>query len=149
MLITLILLGLVALIAWRLRKTARKNALAPGALFGARALTAAEHRQAAERLAQEGRWTQAIQERLRAIARDLEERALVDGMTGPDGRRAGRRGGGVAARVRAGTRGGRPLVRRRDVRRVVMGTREAYEDDDRPRRAPAAGAPGAARGLGR
>ncbi|MEV0824249.1 DUF4129 domain-containing protein [Nonomuraea rubra] len=81
-LITLILLGLVALIAWRLRKTARKNALAPGALFGARALTAAEHRQAAERLAQEGRWTQAIQERLRAIARDLEERALVDGMPG-------------------------------------------------------------------
>ncbi|TYB58325.1 DUF4129 domain-containing protein [Nonomuraea sp. PA05] len=81
-LITLILLGLIALIAWRLRKTARRNALAPGALFGARALSAAEHRQAAERLATEGRWTQAIQERLRAIARDLEERALVDGMPG-------------------------------------------------------------------
>ncbi|UBU14728.1 DUF4129 domain-containing protein [Nonomuraea gerenzanensis] len=80
--ITLILLGLVALIAWRLRKSARRHALAPGALFGARTLTAAEHRQAAERLAMEGRWSEAVQERLRAIARDLEERALVDGMPG-------------------------------------------------------------------
>ncbi|WP_052422800.1 DUF4129 domain-containing protein [Nonomuraea candida] len=81
-LITLIILGVIALIVWRLRKTARENALAPGGLFGERAMTAAEHRQAAERLAAEGRWTQAVQERLRAIARDLEERALVDGMPG-------------------------------------------------------------------
>ncbi|MGR6923705.1 DUF4129 domain-containing protein [[Actinomadura] parvosata] len=80
--ITLILVGIIALIVWRLRKTARRNAAAPGGLFGARALSAAEHRQAAERLALEGRWTQAVQERLRAIARDLEERALVDGMPG-------------------------------------------------------------------
>ncbi|MGP3955442.1 DUF4129 domain-containing protein [Nonomuraea sp. 3N208] len=82
MMIVLIIVGLIVLISWRLRKTARKNALTGGGLFGDRAMTAAEHRQAAERLAGEGRWGEAIQERLRAIARDLEERALVDGMPG-------------------------------------------------------------------
>ncbi|NUP82032.1 MAG: hypothetical protein HOV96_31290, partial [Nonomuraea sp.] len=80
--IVLILLGVILLVAWRLRRTARRNALASGGLYGERAMTAAEHRQAAERLAAEGDWTRAIQERLRAIARDLEERALVDGMPG-------------------------------------------------------------------
>ncbi|MBF8189343.1 DUF4129 domain-containing protein [Nonomuraea sp. K274] len=80
--IVLILVGLIALISWRLRKTARKNALASGGLFGERAMSAAEHRRAAETLAAEGRWSEAVQERLRAIARDLEERALVDGMPG-------------------------------------------------------------------
>ncbi|MFB4282706.1 MULTISPECIES: DUF4129 domain-containing protein [unclassified Nonomuraea] len=81
-LITLIILGVIALVAWQLRRTARRRAQAVGGLFGERAMTAAEHRQAAERLATEGRWTEAVQERLRAIARDLEERALVDGMPG-------------------------------------------------------------------
>ncbi|MFG1689880.1 DUF4129 domain-containing protein [Nonomuraea sp. NPDC049269] len=80
--ITLIISGVVALIVWRLRKTSRRNAAAPDGLFGERTMTAAEHRQAAERLAAMGSWAEAIQERLRAIARDLEERALVDGMPG-------------------------------------------------------------------
>ncbi|MGI5283798.1 DUF4129 domain-containing protein [Nonomuraea polychroma] len=82
MMILLIIVGVIVLISWRLRKTARKNAAAVGGIFGERAMSAAEHRQAAERLAAEGRWGEAIQERLRAIARDLEERALVDGMPG-------------------------------------------------------------------
>ncbi|MFI9589258.1 DUF4129 domain-containing protein [Nonomuraea sp. NPDC052265] len=80
--ITLIILGVILLVAWRLRRTARRNAMAVGGLYGERVLNAAEHRGAAERLAAEGDWTGAIRERLRAIARDLEERALVDGMPG-------------------------------------------------------------------
>ncbi|MEO3798810.1 DUF4129 domain-containing protein [Nonomuraea sp. B1E8] len=80
--IVLIILGVIVLISWQLRRSARKNAPATGALFGERAMSAAEHRQAGERLAGEGQWTPAVQERLRAIARDLEERALVDGMPG-------------------------------------------------------------------
>ncbi|MEO3790490.1 DUF4129 domain-containing protein [Nonomuraea sp. B10E15] len=80
--IVLIILGVIVLISWQLRRSARKNATATGALFGERAMSAAEHRQAAEGLAGEGQWTPAVQERLRAIARDLEERALVDGMPG-------------------------------------------------------------------
>ncbi|GAA3189367.1 DUF4129 domain-containing protein [Nonomuraea roseoviolacea] len=79
--ITLVLVGLVALGAWRLRRAARDRAPVHG-VFGARVMTAAEHREAAERAAAEGRHTEAIQERLRAIARDLEERALVDGQPG-------------------------------------------------------------------
>ncbi|MEQ4715371.1 DUF4129 domain-containing protein [Nonomuraea sp. B19D2] len=81
-LIVLIILGVIVLISWELRKTVRRNALVAGGLFGERAMTAAEHRAASVGLAAEGRWTEAIQERLRAIARDLEERALVDGMPG-------------------------------------------------------------------
>lgn len=42
------------------------------------ASSAAQHRDAAERLAAEGRWAEAIRERLRGIARDLEERAILD-----------------------------------------------------------------------
>ncbi|GGT03142.1 DUF4129 domain-containing protein [Nonomuraea spiralis] len=80
--ITLIILGVIALVAWRLRGAARRNAMAAGGLYGERVLDAAEHRRAAERLAAEGDWSEAIRERLRAIARDLEERALVDGMPG-------------------------------------------------------------------
>ncbi|WP_345396592.1 DUF4350 domain-containing protein [Nonomuraea salmonea] len=80
--ITAIILGVITLIGWRLRKSSRRNTAPDGALFGAQAMTAVQHRQAAERLAAEGRWTEALQERLRAIARDLEERALVDGLPG-------------------------------------------------------------------
>jgi hypothetical protein len=81
-LIVLILLAVATLVGWQLRKTSRRNAMTAGALFGARTTTAAEHRRTAERLASEGHWSEAVQERLRAIARDMEERALVDGMPG-------------------------------------------------------------------
>jgi uncharacterized protein DUF4129 len=80
--IVLILAGLIALIAWQLRRTARRRAGAAGGMFGEHRLSAAEHRQAAEQLAAAQRWAEAIRERLRAIARDLEERALVDGLPG-------------------------------------------------------------------
>ncbi|MEU8248178.1 DUF4129 domain-containing protein [Nonomuraea sp. NPDC048916] len=80
--ITLIIVAVVVLVSWQLRKTSRRNSAAQAALFGERRMTAAEHRLAAEGHAAEGRYTEAIQERLRAIARDLEERALVDGMPG-------------------------------------------------------------------
>jgi hypothetical protein len=39
--------------------------------------TALDHRDAAEQLAAQGQWAEAIRERLRAIARDLEERAVL------------------------------------------------------------------------
>jgi len=80
--IVLILAGVAALVAWRLRRTSRGNAATTDALFDERVMSAEEHRRAAEAMAGADRWTEAIQERLRAIARDLEERALVDGMPG-------------------------------------------------------------------
>ncbi|MEU6790488.1 DUF4129 domain-containing protein [Nonomuraea wenchangensis] len=77
-----LVVAVAALVSWQLRRMSRRRALVTGGLYGERARTADEHRRAAERLAGEGRWSEAIQERLRAIARDLEERALVDGMPG-------------------------------------------------------------------
>ncbi|WP_084962148.1 DUF4129 domain-containing protein [Thermoactinospora rubra] len=81
-LILLIVVAAVFLVAWALRKTSRARAAGPEVLFGERLLTAAEHRANAERLAAEGSWAQAIRERLRAIVRDLEERAIVDRLQG-------------------------------------------------------------------
>ncbi|WP_283138470.1 DUF4129 domain-containing protein [Rhizohabitans arisaemae] len=73
----LVLVGLVALIRWRIGKTVRARRRAEEGLYGERALTSAEHRAEAERLAAEGRWPEAIGERLRAMARALEERAIL------------------------------------------------------------------------
>ena len=52
--------------------------------------TATDHRANAERLAAQQQWAEAVRERLRAISRDLEERALVD-------RRPGRTAAELAA----------------------------------------------------
>ncbi|WP_436760366.1 DUF4129 domain-containing protein [Streptosporangium sp. V21-05] len=60
------------------RRTARGGASRAGGIFGDRRLTAAEHREAAERLAAESRWAEAVRERLRAVARDLEDRVIID-----------------------------------------------------------------------
>ncbi|SCD29960.1 protein of unknown function [Streptomyces sp. di188] len=48
------------------------------ALFDDRPRSAAEHRAAAEAHATQGHWNQAVQERMRAVVRALEERALLD-----------------------------------------------------------------------
>ncbi|SDG64307.1 protein of unknown function [Sinosporangium album] len=82
-LLVALLLALAGLLLWWARRADRgRRAVATGDLFGGGVHTAAEHRRAADALAAEGRWTEAIQERLRAVARDLEERALVDAMPG-------------------------------------------------------------------
>lgn len=48
------------------------------ALLETASSTAADHRASAEVFAAAGQWAEAIRERLRAIARDLEERAILD-----------------------------------------------------------------------
>ncbi|MGW5974759.1 DUF4129 domain-containing protein [Streptomyces sp. NPDC055186] len=80
-------LGLIVVIAavvavlgalwWRLGTPRRRPASAP-ALFDDRPRSAAEHRAAAEAHAAQGHWNQAVQERMRAVVRALEERALLD-----------------------------------------------------------------------
>ncbi|GAA2273696.1 DUF4129 domain-containing protein [Streptomyces atrovirens] len=80
-------LGLVVVIAaviavlgalwWRLGTPRREPTSAP-ALFDDRPRSAAEHRAAAEAHAAQGHWNQAVQERMRALVRALEERALLD-----------------------------------------------------------------------
>ncbi|MFJ3302783.1 DUF4129 domain-containing protein [Streptomyces sp. NPDC086549] len=62
---------------WRLG-TPRRHPSSTPALFDDRPRSAAEHRAAAEAHAAQGHWNQAVQERMRAIVRALEERALLD-----------------------------------------------------------------------
>lgn len=75
--IVLAVVALAVALWWRLG-TPRRSAHATAALFDDRPRTAAEHRAAAEAHAAQGHWTPAVQERMRAIVRSLEERALLD-----------------------------------------------------------------------
>ncbi|WNF27386.1 DUF4129 domain-containing protein [Streptomyces sp. C11-1] len=73
-----IVIGLAAALWWRLG-TPKRTSRASDALFdsdGPRSAT--QHRAAAEAHAAALRWTEAVQERMRAIVRSLEERALLD-----------------------------------------------------------------------
>ncbi|MEU0410348.1 DUF4129 domain-containing protein [Streptomyces griseorubiginosus] len=84
-------LGLVVVIAavllvvgalwWRLG-TPRRTPASSAALFDDRPRSAADHRAAAEAHAAQGHWNQAVQERMRAIVRSLEERTLLDARPG-------------------------------------------------------------------
>ena len=75
-----ILLAVVAVAAalwWRLG-TPRRSPTSTAPLFDDRPRSAAEHRSAAAAHAAQGHWNQAVQERMRALVRSLEERALLD-----------------------------------------------------------------------
>ncbi|MFE9564529.1 DUF4129 domain-containing protein [Streptomyces sp. NPDC006487] len=76
--IALFALLLVAALWWRLGAPGRTAARAPGTLFDDGVRSAADHRAAAGALAGEGRWSEAVQERMRAVVRSLEERTLLD-----------------------------------------------------------------------
>nr|WP_205616339.1 DUF4129 domain-containing protein [Streptomyces harenosi] len=62
---------------WRLG-TPRRRPASSATVFDDRPRRAAEHRAAAEAHAALGHWNQAVQERMRALVRALEERALLD-----------------------------------------------------------------------
>ncbi|MET9827539.1 DUF4129 domain-containing protein [Streptomyces sp. NPDC006349] len=78
--LVVVIVAVVALLGalwWRLGTPRRAPASAP-ALFDDRPRSAADHRAAAQAHAAQGHWNQAVQERMRAIVRSLEERALLD-----------------------------------------------------------------------
>ncbi|MFF3997985.1 DUF4129 domain-containing protein [Streptomyces cyaneofuscatus] len=106
--LALILIGLAAALWWRLG-TPQRSSRTPDALFesdGPR--SAAQHRATAEAHAAALRWTEAVQERMRAIVRSLEERALLDprpGRTADEAAtEAGRALPGHATRLRSAAR---------------------------------------------
>ncbi len=79
-----IILAVIAVLAalwWRLG-TPRRQPTSSAALFDDRPRSAADHRAAAEAHAVQGHWNQAVQERMRALVRALEERALLDARPG-------------------------------------------------------------------
>ena len=78
-----ILLVIAVVVAVRIaRRTMRTNRGGDLALFGEHELSAAEYRTIAENYAAEGNWSAAIRHRLRAVARQLEESAVLDPVPG-------------------------------------------------------------------
>ncbi|MFI9119078.1 DUF4129 domain-containing protein [Streptomyces bikiniensis] len=76
--IVLVVAALVAALWWRLGTPRRAPATAGDSLFADGPRSARDHRAAAARHASAGRWNEAVQERMRAVVRSLEERALLD-----------------------------------------------------------------------
>ena len=76
-LLVAVLAGLVALLVWSLRGMTRTRRTRASQVFADVVTTADEHRRAAEEHAREGRWGAAVQERVRALARTLEERDIL------------------------------------------------------------------------
>ncbi|MFD4119413.1 DUF4129 domain-containing protein [Streptomyces niveus] len=75
--IAVIVVALVAALWWRLG-TPQRTTRPKDALFDSGPRGAAEHRANAEEHATAERWNQAVQERMRAVVRSLEERAILD-----------------------------------------------------------------------
>ncbi|MGV9907513.1 DUF4129 domain-containing protein [Streptomyces sp. NPDC003388] len=75
--VVLFAVAVLAALWWRLG-TPRRPPVSTATLFDDRPRSAAEHRAAAEAHAAQGHWNQAVQERMRAIVRSLEERTLLD-----------------------------------------------------------------------
>jgi hypothetical protein len=76
--VLVVLLILVAAAVWWRLGNVRRSAAERTSLLDDAHTTAEDHRTAAERHAAAGEWPEAIRERLRAIARDLEERVIVE-----------------------------------------------------------------------
>lgn len=77
-LLAILVLAVLAVIAVRLRVGAiARNRGRDEPILADRTLRAEEHRAVAERYAAEARWAEAVRERLRGVARDLEERAIL------------------------------------------------------------------------
>ncbi|WP_431875162.1 DUF4129 domain-containing protein [Amycolatopsis sacchari] len=82
LLVLLAVLVLVAVVVrLRVGKVAR-NVRAPGLVFEDRSRTAADHRQAADQAAAAGDFGVAVRERFRALVRGLEERGVLEALSG-------------------------------------------------------------------
>ncbi|MFH9133338.1 DUF4129 domain-containing protein [Streptomyces sp. NPDC017524] len=106
--LVVLVIGLVAALWWRLG-TPQRSSRSPDALFDNDApRSAAQHRATAEAHATALRWTEAVQERMRAIVRSLEERALLDPRPGRTADEAAAEAGSALpehrARLRAAAR---------------------------------------------
>ncbi len=76
--VLVVLLVLVGVAVWWRVGNVRRNAAGRSALLDDAPTMAEDHRAQAELHASAGEWRLAIRERLRAIARDLEERAILE-----------------------------------------------------------------------
>ncbi|WP_375546756.1 DUF4129 domain-containing protein [Streptomyces gossypii] len=132
-----------------------------GSLFTDGPRSAAEHRAAAEAHAADSRWSEALQERMRAIVRSLEERALLDPRPGRTADEAATEAGlplpGHAAALHAAARAfdevtyaGRPTdaagyARMRDLDEALLTARPDFGAATAPATTPAGAGPHGAR----
>lgn len=72
------LLALVALVLARLQRRGVGGPRGRALFDDGRPLSAQEHRERAEAAAEQGRWPEAVRERLRAVVRELEVRGVLD-----------------------------------------------------------------------
>jgi hypothetical protein len=94
--VLLTLLAIAVVVAIHIaRRTMRTRRRGDHQLFEATLLTAAQHRETAERFAAEGNWTAAIRHRLRAIARQLEETGVLNPAPGRTANELARDAGAV------------------------------------------------------
>jgi len=70
--------ALVAVLVIRRVGTVRRTPQAADSIFGTEEVNADDHRQRADRFAADGLWAEAVRERLRAIAREFEQRGVLD-----------------------------------------------------------------------
>ncbi|MCU1624807.1 MAG: putative integral rane protein [Frankiales bacterium] len=103
--VVLLIGGLIALVVWRTRPSGLGRV--DGALFGGDAsMTAEDHRARAEEAAAGARWADAVRERLRAVARELESRGVLDHRPGRTADELAREAGTAVAAVAAPLRRG-------------------------------------------
>ena len=91
--LVLLLVGLVALVLFRTGPLARRGPQREALFAGSAVLTAQAHRELAETAAREGRWADAVRERLRAVVRELESRGALDPRPGRTAGEVARDGG--------------------------------------------------------
>ncbi|MFE6890142.1 DUF4129 domain-containing protein [Streptomyces sp. NPDC057694] len=146
--IVLAIVAVAAALWWRLG-TPHRAPTSTARLFDDRPRSAAEHRAAAEAHAAQGHWNQAVQERMRALVRSLEERALLDPRPGRTADEAATEASRALPQHTDGLR-----AAARDFDDVTYGGRSAtpemYQrltalDTEAERTAPSLAAPGAAR----
>jgi hypothetical protein len=80
--VLLVLLAVAVVVAIRVAMRTMRTNRGRDTLFGAEELSAAQHRATAEQYATQGEWASAIRHRLRAVARHLEETAVLNPVPG-------------------------------------------------------------------
>lgn len=104
LLILLLLLTLVGVVLARVRPAGGRGGRRAPLFAGSAALSADEHRARAEQAAGQGRYDQAVRERLRAVVRDLEARGVLDPRPGRTAGEVARDAGAAVPAVAADLR---------------------------------------------
>lgn len=99
LLLLLLLLAFVAVVLARIGPLSRRGPVRSPLFAGSAVLTAAQHRELADRAARDGAFAEAVRERLRAVVRELEARGALDPRPGRTAGEVARDGGAAVPAV--------------------------------------------------